>query len=302
MKAKILIISGTGFLGTHLSTELANNHNVTVLSKFGHKYIPELSNVSYIKDNWKTADYKSLCTQNNYDKVLLLGWSDHPRSSNEDLFKSFEENVFVNMRIIDSIINYSKSDIYFFSSYGALPNLNGIYSEQSISGYAAGKMAIESYLNTYSNIHMRTTGSLRISNPYGLYQDPLGTQGVLSIFINLALNKKMIPIFGKGGRKDYIHVQDASKKISNLMFNNKFENFFSISEIKSGFLLSVIDIISYINIHIPLLDLIPNKFVQEVSILSDEIKNHIDTNSNSQHKIFSDSVLEIKNWINLTNK
>jgi len=295
MKSNILLISGSGFLGTHLSIELSNKHNVTVLSKFSHKYIPELSNVSYIKDDWKTANYKSLCSQNKFDKVVLLGWSDHPRTSNEDLFKSFENNVVVNMKIIDNIIKYSKSDIYFSSSYGALPNLNGTYSEQEISGYAAGKMTIESYLNTYSRIHNRNICSLRISNPYGIYQDPTATQGVLSIFINMALKKKMIPIFGKGLMKDYIHVQDASQKISNLIFNN-YEKF-TISEVKSGFLLSVIDILSYINIHIYLLDLIPGEYREEVSHKSELIKSSMNTNENFNQKSFLNSILEIKNWI-----
>jgi UDP-glucose 4-epimerase len=295
MNSNILIISGTGFLGTHLSSELSQNHNVTVLSKFRHKYIPELSNVSYIKDNWKTANYKNLCLKNDFDKVVLLGWSDHPRTSNENIFKSFEENVVATMKIINNIIKYSKSDIYFASSYGALPNLNGIYSEQSISGYAAGKMAIESYLNTYSNIYDRNTGSLRISNPYGLYQDPLGTQGVLSIFINMAIKKQMITIFGNGEKKDYIRVQDASKKISNLIFNNYEKSF--VSEVKSGFLLSVTDILSYINIHIDLLDLIPEEYLKEVSDKSELIKSSMNKKNNLDQKLFSDSILEIKDWI-----
>ena len=297
MKNNILIISGSGFIGSHLAYELLKENNVTVLSKYNHKFFSDIPSAQYIKEDWKSVDYIKLLSRNNYHKVILLGWSDHPRSSNENLLKSFKDNVVVNMNIIDNIIKYSESDIYFSSSYGALPYIDKRYNEQSTSGYAAGKMAIENYLNTYSKIYSRNIVSLRISNPYGLYQDPMGSQGVIPIFINLALKKQIIQMFkGCELKKDYIHIKDASKQISHQLSKNNIDNF-SISEIKSGFLLSAIDIVSHINIHIPLLDLIPEKYSNEVAHLSDAIRNSINKKDNSHVKIFSDTILKIKNWI-----
>ena len=159
-------------------------------------------------------------------------------------------------------------------------------------------MAIENYLNTYSKIYSRKVVSLRISNPYGLYQDPKGTQGFIPIAIYTALKRQKIPMFdGCELKKDYIHIGDVTKKIK-FELSKTGPSDFSIREIRSGFLASAIDIVAYINIHVPLLDLIPAQYRHEVDRLSNLIVDSINREDNSQVSMFSEKILEIRDWIN----
>ena len=83
---KVLIISGTGFIGSNLSECLSREYDVTIISKYKHKFREEIQNVSYIYKDWRIFNFEIFFSNNQYDKIILLGWSDHPRSSNKKIF------------------------------------------------------------------------------------------------------------------------------------------------------------------------------------------------------------------------
>ena len=298
---KILIISGSGFVGTNLADILSKNHDVTIVSKYQHKFSSEITGINYVYEDWKHFDYFQLFSVENYDKIFLLGWSDHPRSSNNKIYTSFTENVLTNMHIIDQIVHNTSADIYFLSSFGALPKINSSYSHQLISGYSAGKSSIETYLETFSHIYNRKTVSLRLSNPYGMHQDPNSSQGVVAIFVGNALKKKKINILnGSDLKKDYIYIEDAIKKIVNFLGEPNKTNYF-VKEVVSGCKFSVLEIASHINIHLPILDLLPAKLIGEVDEITDKIKDDLNNPEKSDNKIFSKNLVATIDWIQNTN-
>tara|TARA_X000000950_G_scaffold289244_1_gene411208 strand:- start:7837 stop:8730 length:894 start_codon:yes stop_codon:yes gene_type:complete len=294
---KVLIISGTGFIGSNLSECLSREHDVTIISKYKHKFRKEIQNVSYIYKDWRIFNFEIFFSNNQYDKIILLGWSDHPRSSNKKIFESFNTNVIANIKIIDKIFHYSKADIYFLSSFGALPQINSSYRNQLISGYSAGKLTIETYLETYSEIFERNTLSIRLSNPFGKYQDPYGSQGVIAVFIGNAIGKKQINIFqNEDFKKDYINITTASEIITNIIAEPQ-TNFFEIKEVRSGKVLSVLNIASHINFHIPIIDIVPEKFKELINQETKKLKVILEKNEDSDEKNFSNQVLSTINWI-----
>ena len=103
MKNNVLIISGSGFIGSHLAHDLGCRSNVTVLSRYHHRFFSDIPHIDYVREDWSQADYKKLFFNKKFNKAIMLGWSDHPRSSNVNLLKSFVQNVSVNMSIIDTV-------------------------------------------------------------------------------------------------------------------------------------------------------------------------------------------------------
>ena len=298
---RILIVGGTGFVGTHLAEVLSLDHEVVMISRYPHKFRPEISGVTYIYEGWKEFSFPKFFESSCFDKVLMVGWSGHPRSSNNDLLKYFEDNVIPSLNIIDVVIKKTMADIYFLSSYGALPDLNGGFGTQAISGYAAGKLAVETHLETYSSIFGRRAKSFRLSNPYGIYQDPWGSQGVISIFIGKVLREQPISIFnGTDVAKDYIDVADASKLIIDTLVDCGPIDY-SLVAVKSGHNFSVIDILAHINIHLPVLKFVPSAYVDIISECATNLTKCMDQPQNSHHKAFSASIPRMINWIKETN-
>ena len=297
----ILIISGTGFIGSNLCECLSDKNDVTIISKYKHKFCDEIRDVKYIYEDWRNFDFEIFFSNNQFDKIILLGWSDHPRSSNKEIFQSFNTNVTATIKIIDKIFNYSKAEIYFLSSFGALPQIDSSYKNQLISGYSAGKLTVETYLETYSNIFERKSSSIRLSNPFGKYQDPNGSQGVIAVFIGNAINKNQINIFkNEDFKKDYINICKASEIISRILAKPH-KDFFEIQEVRSGKVLSVLDIASHINFHISIIDLVPNKLKDLINEGTKELKVVLEANKDSDEKNFSNEILSTINWIKRIN-
>ena len=297
----ILIISGTGFIGSNLCESLSKDNDITIISKYQHKFCDEIRNVRYIYEDWRNFDFEIFFSNNHFDKIILLGWSDHPRSSNKEIFQSFNTNVTATIKIIDDIFHYSKAEIYFLSSFGALPMIDSIYKNQLISGYSAGKLTVENYLETYSNIFERKTLSIRLSNPFGKYQDPHGSQGVIAVFIGNAISKKQINIFqNEDFKKDYINITIASEKISKIIAEPH-SNFFEIKQVRSGKVLSVLDIATHINFHIPIIDLVPNNLKELINTGTKKLKVVLEANKDLDERNFSNEILSTINWIKRIN-
>ncbi len=298
---KVLIISGTGFIGTNLCESLSKENYVTVISQHRHKFCDEIRNVNYILEDWRDFDYKNLFSKNHFDKIILLGWSDHPRSSNKKIYESFNLNVVTNIKIIDMIFQYSKAEIYFLSSFGALSQIDSSYKNQLISGYSAGKLTIETFLETYSKIFKRKSLSIRLSNPFGRYQDPCGSQGVIAIFIGNAIKKKQIDIFeSEGTKKDYIYINKVSEIISRIITEPQ-KNFFQVKEVKSGKVFSVLDIAAHINFHISIIDLVPKKLKDLINERTKKLNMIFEKNKDIDEQAFSNEILSTINWIKKIN-
>ena len=82
-----------------------------------------------------------------------------------------------------------------------------------ISVYGANKLVAEHYHRVYHRTHGIPTCCLRISNPYGPWQDrPDRAFGVVGTFMALAAKDEEIPLYGGGGQlRDYVYVEDLAE-------------------------------------------------------------------------------------------
>lgn len=81
-----------------------------------------------------------------------------------------------------------------------------------ISAYGVNKLAAEKYLRLYEYLHRVEHVCLRVSNPFGPYQDPLGRQGLVAASLQKILAGAPIEIWGDGSvTRDYVYVDDVAE-------------------------------------------------------------------------------------------
>ena len=78
--------------------------------------------------------------------------------------------------------------------------------------YGVSKMAMEYYLNFYSDEHGLKYTSLRYGNVYGPRQDPHGEAGVVAIFSQRIMAGEPLTVYGDGEQtRDYVYVGDVAR-------------------------------------------------------------------------------------------
>ena len=78
------------------------------------------------------------------------------------------------------------------------------------SAYGQSKLTIENYLSFYARTTPIEVSILRLSNPYGPGQNPLGTQGLIAVAMGCALDGRPLKVFGQGqATRDYIYIDDV---------------------------------------------------------------------------------------------
>jgi len=115
-----------------------------------------------------------------------------------------------------------------------------------ITAYGAGKATAEIYLSLYRMLHGVDCRVARISNPFGAGQAVARGQGAVTTFLDRALNKQPIVIWGDGEVvRDYIHITDVAEAIVALALRADL-NDFDTYNIGSGVGLSLNNIIDAI--------------------------------------------------------
>src|SRR5690606_18411273 len=109
------------------------------------------------------------------------------------------------------------------------------------TSYALQKVFIEYLLSFYNHAYGLNFNVVRLSNPYGKYQNPKGNVGVITKFIYQILNNDVINIYGDGSTiKDFIYIDDAIKGIINIAFSDTKHNIFNLG---SGYGISILEIV-----------------------------------------------------------
>ena len=90
-------------------------------------------------------------------------------------------------------------------------------------------MTEEKCIEYYGRTYRLDYQILRISNPYGLWQDIHGSQGAVSIFLAKVLRGETIELWGDGSAiRDYIYVDDVMNAVRSLMDYKGMERVFNI--------------------------------------------------------------------------
>jgi UDP-glucose 4-epimerase len=214
--SSVLLIGGAGFIGSHLTSLLAQNgKSLQVLSRSTSTQAP-LPNVQYIQGDFNDEKLLEDLIESN-DEIVNLAYATVPNTSFNDPLLDLNRNLPPVLRLMQLCAKYQKR-LILVSSGGTVygPSQAAMISEEHpthpISPYGVTKLTMEHYAHLFSVSHGLDYLCLRPSNPYGLGQIPFRGQGFIATAIALIKQGKAVPVFGGFGTiRDYLEVSDLTR-------------------------------------------------------------------------------------------
>jgi UDP-glucuronate 4-epimerase len=220
---KILITGGAGFIGSHFVERcLKLGHSVDVVDEFNDFYDPAIkrANVAaFAKDavvhelDIRNADAMlRLVKEARYDCIVHLAARAGVRPSIKDPRLYVETNILGTLNLLEAakqanvprFICASSSSVY--GVLKTLPFREDLALTQTISPYAATKLAGEQVCSNYSHLYGMRTINLRFFTVYGPRQRP---DLAIHSFSRAIWEGRPIQQFGDGTtRRDYTYVDD----------------------------------------------------------------------------------------------
>jgi UDP-glucose 4-epimerase len=138
-----------------------------------------------------------------------------PSDDTGSIEREIAENVNPTIRLLEALKEKPNCMMVFFSSGGTIYGNADIFPTPEnapllpLCSYGVQKASIEHYIRQYHHLYGLRYRILRISNPYGLSQDPAKKQGAIPIFIRKVMSGEEISIWGDGENvRDYIFIED----------------------------------------------------------------------------------------------
>ena len=230
---RVLVTGGAGFIGSHVTRVLlAQDHQVTVLDNLARgrrELVPEAATFVHADLADEAATDEALRGQ---DAVIHLASLLEVAVSVERPVLFAENNIVNSVRLLEAMRRTGVHKIVFSSSatvYGTpkrLPLREDDPLGMQANPYGATKVAVESFLGVYHQLHGFDCVALRYFNPYGPNElcDP-ETHAVPNI-VCAALEERPIPRHWGGEQvRDYIYVEDLARAHIDLLEMNGLQVF-----------------------------------------------------------------------------
>jgi len=223
----ILLLGGGGFIGTALAQRLCENKfNVHVLSRHFpvRQFAPNM-----IIHKGKLDDREILERVLPECKTIIhLASSTTPGSSSRQPALEADKNITPTLRFLDILQNYRNIHLIFVSSGGTLygnPESNPVnetHPLNPLSFHGAGKVAIETFLRTFSTFSENMTTIVRPSNVYGPGQHLRSGFGVIRTMLEHIHQGTVMEIWGDGTSiRDFLYLDDMLSALIHLIdFHN----------------------------------------------------------------------------------
>jgi len=212
---KSLVLGGNGFIGTHLvDALLARGHFVRIYDRSPSRLRSTPRNAQYVEGELGNYGLIREAVEGT-EIVYHLVSTTLPKTSNDDPIYDVRSNLIDTLQLLEACVEGGVRKVIFGSSGGTvygLPHTVPITEDHPtnpITSYGVVKLAIEKYMDLFWRLHGLRYTVLRISNPYGPYQNPAGQQGAIAVFLHHLLAGQPITIWGDGMVvRDYIYVSD----------------------------------------------------------------------------------------------
>lgn len=236
----ILIIGGTGFIGTHLADKLAPQNHVTILGRGD----PISSKLKHIKADYSQTDLAPILK--NFDTIYHLAWNSTPASGSSSSFEQ-THNIKPSLRLAQTAQKSKVQEFIFISSAGAIYGDNPTpFSESQTprpnNSYGQAKFQVEKNLKKLASSDFNVT-IFRPTNAIGIDQQLKRSQGIIPAVINAYKANQPITLFGNS-QKDYLPIQDL---VTGLACIPQTKNPYNIYNLGSGRLISLDQIIHLAN-------------------------------------------------------
>ncbi len=245
--ARVVVLGGTGFIGSALCTHLATvGHDVVAFSHHAAEVATQDPRITYTLGNFAIPSEIDAVV-GGADYVFHLVSSTTPASNADDPRRDTKENVEPTIALLEACVRHRVKRVIFPSTggaiYGTYPGrpLRETDNTCPVSPYAMGKLSIEEHLRVYRESQGLDSLVFRISNPYGPGQRPGRGQGLIATSIDCMLHQQPLSVFGDGTNiRDYIHVDDVARVLTQVFERDTTENVFNLG---SGVETSILGII-----------------------------------------------------------
>lgn len=220
---RILVTGGAGFIGSHLVERLlAGGHEVAILDDFNEYYDPQIKheNIAALADDVAihrvdlrdSAAVRTLFHGEKFDAIAHLAARAGVRPSISHPQLYYDTNVMGTLHLLEAarvtgverFVFASSSSVYGISK--AVPFSEDLHLTQTISPYAASKIAGEFLCSSYSHLYKMRIVALRYFTVYGPRQRP---DLAIHQFTRRIHAGKSIDQFGDGTtRRDYTYIDD----------------------------------------------------------------------------------------------
>ena len=225
---KILVTGGAGFIGSNLVERLlVDGHAVEVIDEFNDFYSPEIkrANLAGVADrivlheiDIRDADAVNGVIRNGgFDSIIHLAARAGVRPSISQPKLYIQTNIEGTFNLLEAARQAGISRFICASSssvYGVLktaPFREDMCLNQTISPYAATKLAAEQLCSNYSHLYGMRTINLRFFTVYGPRQRP---DLAIHKFTKFIHEGKPIDQYGDGStRRDYTYIDDILQGI-----------------------------------------------------------------------------------------
>ena len=245
---KILITGGAGFIGSHVIRLFVNKYldcqlfNLDKLTYAGNlenlSDVENESNYTFIKGDIVDGEFiNQLFEKHQFDSVIHLAAESHVDRSITNPMEFIHTNVVGTVNLLNAAKNLWKDDFsdklfYHVSTdevYGSLDN-GGFFLETTPydpqSPYSASKASSDHFVRAYQNTFGLPIVVSNCSNNYGPNQFP---EKLIPLFINNILNKKPLPVYGKGENvRDWLYVVDHAHAIDVIFHKGKIGETYNI--------------------------------------------------------------------------
>ena len=253
MNKTYLVTGAAGFIGSALAQKILEmGHSVVTvdnLSTGNKSNIPK--DVELIEGDCQSALTINKLRGYKFEAIFHIAGQSSGEISFENPIYDLQTNTQSTLLLLKLCEEVGCSDFIYASSmsvYGDHDKLPVSENDscKPKSFYAVGKLASENYLKIYANKNLKTT-ALRFFNAYGPGQNLTNMkQGMVSIFLSMALKSNEINIKGDANRfRDFIYIDDLINGIWSSL-NRKGFNFEAIN-LSSGTKTTVKEVVKCID-------------------------------------------------------
>ncbi|MEM8484527.1 MAG: dTDP-glucose 4,6-dehydratase [Bacteroidota bacterium] len=229
---RVLVTGGAGFIGSNFLLHVVPKYpEISFWNLDALTYAGNLHNLASLEahDNYNFVEgdiadpelVRSLFDAHNFTTVVNFAAESHVDRSILDPLTFVKTNVLGTVNLLDAARKHWQGDEdrrFFHVStdevFGSLGD-EGFFTETTPydprSPYSASKASSDHFVRAYGHTYGLPIVISNCSNNYGPYQFP---EKLIPLVIMNALNKKPIPIYGKGDNvRDWLHVVDHCKAI-----------------------------------------------------------------------------------------
>jgi len=283
---KVLLIGGSGYLGTRISKYLSENgFKVFVFCRSLPKKSSWESLISefIIGDITKKEDLNKLSVEQFDIAIHLVSLCNQDSNENPDSISSV--NILPTLNLLRILTQRGLKKFIYFSTihvYGKLPKnlITEDFIPNPISVYGLNHLLSENVCNYYDKTTNTTCINLRLSNSYGspVNKDIDCWRLVLNEFCKSAYQEQKITVRSEGSSlHDFIHWNDIINAIELIIKNNAH----NIYHIASGQTLSILELAYKVK------DVYYKRYNKEVSIYlpKEVVKSNIEKTENHTFSI-----------------